>query len=60
MSLKPIIYRKNEKELKIINQLLLPGELKYEIISSTEDAYNAIKEMKIRGLFFIIDLKINL
>ena len=47
MALRSIVYRGNE--LKIINQLLLPGELKYEEIKSTEDAFKAIKEMQIRG-----------
>lgn len=47
MALRSIVYRGNE--LKIVNQLLLPAELKYEEIKSTEDAFKAIKEMQIRG-----------
>jgi len=47
MALRSIVYRGSE--LKIINQLLLPGELKYEDIRTTEDAFKAIKEMQIRG-----------
>ena len=48
MALRAIVYRGNE--LKIVNQLLLPGELQYIEIHSTEDAYKAIKEMQIRGI----------
>ena len=47
MSLKSIFYRGSE--LKIVNQLLLPGELQYVEIKTTEDAFKAIKEMQIRG-----------
>lgn len=47
MSLKSMVYRGGE--LKIVNQLLLPGELQYVEIKSTEDAFKAIKEMQIRG-----------
>ena len=61
MALRSIVYRGNE--LKIINQLLLPGELKYEEIKSTEDAFKAIKEMQIRGEYcscFLVCWKNNL
>ena len=51
MSLKSIFYRGSE--LKIVNQLLLPGELQYLEIKSTEDAFKAIKEMQIRGKYCV-------
>jgi methylthioribose-1-phosphate isomerase len=38
-----------ENKLKILNQLLLPFETKYENIMGVDDAADAIKKMKVRG-----------
>jgi methylthioribose-1-phosphate isomerase len=49
MPLSSISFDKSIGSLQIINQLLLPEETKYEIISGVQDGWVAIKEMKIRG-----------
>jgi methylthioribose-1-phosphate isomerase len=41
--------RTSQDTLEIVNQLLLPHRIEYIIINSVEDAYDAIKTMKIRG-----------
>ena len=48
MVLEAIKYDKGE--LKILNQLLLPHESKYEDIRSVEDGWKAIKDMKVSHL----------
>lgn len=44
-----MVYDPNNNSLHILNQLLLPLSVKYEKIENAEDAWNAIKEMKVRG-----------
>jgi len=39
----------NDDKLEIVNQLLLPHVTEYVEVNSVEDAYDAIKSMKIRG-----------
>ena len=46
-SLQAIIYI--EGKLEILNQLLLPNELKYEDCSTCDLAFHAIRQMKVRG-----------
>lgn len=41
----------NQDKIEIVNQLLLPHVTEYIEINSVEDAYDAIKSMKV--LFFI-------
>ena len=45
MALEAIKY--DETGLLVLNQLLLPGETHYEEIKSVEDAWDAIKTMKV-------------
>jgi len=45
MVLEAIKYQRGE--LKILNQLLLPHESKYEAIKSVDDGWNAIRQMKV-------------
>lgn len=47
MSLEAITY--NGQELIILNQLLLPSQSVYEELKTLEDAWEAIKRMKVRG-----------
>lgn len=44
-----MIYDPSSNSLRILNQLLLPLSVKYEEIKNAEDAWNAIKQMKVRG-----------
>lgn len=44
-----MIYDSSSNSLRILNQLLLPLSVKYEEIKNAEDAWNAIKQMKVRG-----------
>lgn len=46
---KSMIYDRHQNSLLILNQLLLPLCVEYEEIKSTTDAWNAIKQMKVRG-----------
>ncbi|KAF7657059.1 hypothetical protein LDENG_00032400 [Lucifuga dentata] len=47
MTLEAIRYRAGS--LEILNQLLLPHQTAYDEIRSVQDAYEAIKSMKVRG-----------
>lgn len=47
MTLEAIRYRTGS--LQILNQLLLPHQTVYDDIRSVQDAYEAIKSMKVRG-----------
>jgi methylthioribose-1-phosphate isomerase len=47
MHLQAIKYEKGK--LQILNQLLLPKQLTFEQIESTQDAFDAIRQMKVRG-----------
>ncbi|KAA8595146.1 hypothetical protein FQN60_012281 [Etheostoma spectabile] len=47
MTLEAIRYRSGS--LQILNQLLLPHKTAYDEIRSVQDAYEAIKSMKVRG-----------
>ena len=44
-----MIYDRSTNSLRILNQLLLPLSVEYEEIKNAEDAWNAIKQMKVRG-----------
>lgn len=44
-----LIYDKQNNSLQILNQLLLPVTVEYEHILTSQDAWNAIKLMKVRG-----------
>ena len=46
MSLEAIKY--NEGQLEILNQLLLPAQSVYEHITSVQEAWEAIRSMKVR------------
>ena len=48
MALEAIKY--DETGLLVLNQLLLPGETHYEEIKSVENAWDAIKTMKVQQL----------
>ena len=45
MTLEAIRY--DGKRLEVLNQLLLPSKCIYEEIQTVEDAWNAIKQMKV-------------
>lgn len=47
MTLEAIRYRAGS--LQILNQLLLPHQTVYDDLRSVQDAYEAIKSMKVRG-----------
>ena len=47
MALEAIKY--DETGLHVLNQLLLPGKTHYEEVKSVEDAWDAIKTMKVLG-----------
>ncbi|XP_070565847.1 methylthioribose-1-phosphate isomerase-like [Ptychodera flava] len=47
MTLEAIKY--TEGHLKILNQLLLPTETRYQDVKGVKDGWEAIKEMKVRG-----------
>ncbi|NXA57162.1 MTNA isomerase, partial [Nothocercus julius] len=47
MSLEAIRYRRGS--LSILNQLLLPAQLRYEAVGSVERAWEAIRAMEVRG-----------
>lgn len=47
--LQSIVYDKNSKSLKILDQLLLPHTTNFIDITSVQDAYHAIKTMQVRG-----------
>ena len=49
MSLESIRFDKRKGNLEIINQLLLPEQSVYEPVNTVEDAWKAIKEMKVTG-----------
>lgn len=49
MTLEAIRYRSGS--LQILNQLLLPHQTVYDEIRSVQDAYEAIKSMKVRSSF---------
>lgn len=44
-----MVYDPSNNSLRILNQLLLPLSVKYEEVKNAEDAWNAIKQMKVRG-----------
>lgn len=47
MSLQSIVFDKEEGKLSILNQLLLPDVSLYEEINTVQDAWDAIKNMKV-------------
>lgn len=49
MVLQAIRYSPSEGRLSILNQLLLPHATVYDEIKSVEEAWHAIKEMRVRG-----------
>ena len=48
MSLESIRFDKVQGSLQILNQLLLPEHTVYEPVNDVEDAWKAIREMKVR------------
>lgn len=48
MAFSSIKFSKDDFSIDIINQLLLPHELNYLKISSIDDSWHAIRDMKIR------------
>ena len=44
-----MIYNPKTNSLRLLNQLLLPVSVEYEDVKTTDDAWNAIKQMKVRG-----------
>ncbi|CAG8735335.1 15301_t:CDS:2 [Cetraspora pellucida] len=69
MSLKAIVYVRNPPSLEILNQLLLPHETIYESVTTVQQGYEQINQMKVRGapaigivaaLSLVIDLQIKL
>lgn len=44
-----IQYEPGKGELAILNQLLLPSKVEYIRIGNTEDAWNGIRQMMVRG-----------
>ncbi|CAB4404103.1 unnamed protein product [Rhizophagus irregularis] len=48
-SLSTVIYTRSPPSLKILNQLLLPHKTVYESITSAQEGYEQIKQMKVRG-----------
>ena len=52
MTLEAIRYRAGS--LQILNQLLLPHQTVYDEIRSVQDAYEAIKSMKVRSSFLFL------
>lgn len=55
-SLKAIRFNKETSDLSILNQLLLPETLAYEAVNNVQDAWTAIKLMKV--IFQILMLQI--
>lgn len=49
MVLEAIRYDRKQKSLHILNQLKLPHVEEFDAIVSTEDAWDAIKSMRVRG-----------
>ena len=47
MTLEAIRFDKVTGQLSILNQLLLPEELLYESVSTIEEGWRAIKQMKV-------------
>ncbi|PNR93572.1 S-methyl-5-thioribose-1-phosphate isomerase [Petrotoga sp. 9PWA.NaAc.5.4] len=47
--IEPIIWNKNDKTLKILNQLKLPNEVEYSTKKTVRDIYYSIKNMELRG-----------
>ena len=47
MSLQSIVFDKEEGKLSILNQLLLPDVSSYEKVETVQDAWDAIKNMKV-------------
>lgn len=48
-SLSTVIYTRSPPSLKILNQLLLPHKTVYESVTSVQEGYEQIKQMKVRG-----------
>lgn len=49
MVLQAILWDHRQKTLRILNQLILPHTEEYDQINNVEDAWHAIKEMRVRG-----------
>ena len=54
MGLEAIRYDASAGRLQILNQLLLPSKSEYEEVACVEDAWKAIKEMKVIFSLLII------
>lgn len=53
MSLESIRFDKVQGSLQILNQLLLPEQTVYEPVNGVEDAWKAIREMKVRIMLYM-------
>lgn len=53
MSLESIRFDKVQGSLQILNQLLLPEQTVYEPVNDVEDAWKAIREMKVRIMLYM-------
>ena len=49
LSLDTVLLAENEKEMIILDQTLLPGEIKYLNLSKAEDIWEAIYSLRVRG-----------
>jgi methylthioribose-1-phosphate isomerase len=49
LTFKPLIYQKNKKSIRIIDQTRLPEKEVYIDLESVEQVFHAIKSMKLRG-----------
>lgn len=47
MALESLRYRRGS--LEVLNQRLLPGQLRYERVGGVERAWGAIRDMEVRG-----------
>lgn len=47
MALESLRYRRGS--LEVLNQRLLPGQLRYELVGGVERAWGAIRDMEVRG-----------
>lgn len=49
LSLDTVVLADNKKEMIILDQTLLPGEIKYLTLSKAEDIWEAIYALRVRG-----------
>ena len=49
LSLDTVVLADNKKEMIILDQTLLPGEIKHLTLSKAEDIWEAIYALRVRG-----------